>query len=103
MLNARIMFSCIQKLISYQHEEYVEVLCALITNIGGKLSSAFKNKPGKQKTFDDIFAKLTAIQRQEEGALKVNLHIRFTILDLLDLRKNNWISRREVQGPKTIA
>ncbi|KAH9395674.1 Eukaryotic translation initiation factor 4 gamma [Tyrophagus putrescentiae] len=103
MLNVRIMFSCIQKLLSHQHEEYVEVLCALITNIGGKLSSAIKNKPGKQKTFDDIFAKLTAIQRQEEGALKVNLHIRFTILDLLDLRKNNWISRRKVQGPKTIA
>ena len=103
MLSSRVMFVCMHELLIHQHEDYVEVLCALITNIGGNFSSAIKNKPVERKTFDDIFAKLTAIQRQEKGALKVNLHIRFTILDLLDLRKNNWISRRKVQGPKTIA
>ncbi len=113
MLNVRIMFSCMQRLISQQHEEYVEALCVLITNIGGNLSSAIeKNKLGEQEAFDEIFAKLTAIQRQEEGALKVCSRIRFTILELLDLRKNNWIGRRKKnwirrrkvkQWPKTIA
>ena len=103
MLNAKIMFSCFRNLLLHQHEEYIEYLCALITNIGANLTKAIKSKSSDQMgDFDSIFKQLKLIH-DNQAPLKVSSRIRFMILDLLDLRKNNWIPRRKADGPKTIA
>ena len=102
MLNTKIMFSCFETLLGHEHEDYIECLCALITNIGSMLSERSKGKNDALKRFDSIFNKLDSIQK-EEVEFEVSSRIRFMILDLLDLRKNNWVPRRKTEGPKTIA
>ncbi|XP_027199755.2 uncharacterized protein LOC113793879 [Dermatophagoides pteronyssinus] len=107
MLNASIMFSCFEYLlkhfIDHNHEEYIECLCALITNIGQNLTEQIRIKyPDHIPKFDKIFNQLEKIYNEELDA-KVSPRIRFMILDLLDLRKNQWIPRRKTEGPKLIA
>lgn len=38
----------------------------------------------------------------DEKKSKVSSRIRFMILDVLDLRANKWVPRREIDNPKTI-
>ncbi|OTF80485.1 eukaryotic translation initiation factor 4 gamma-like protein [Euroglyphus maynei] len=107
MLNASIMFSCFEHLfkhfIDHNHEEYIECLCALITNIGKNLTEQIKMKyPDHIPNFDKIFNQLEKIYNEELDT-KVSPRIRFMILDLLDLRKNQWVPRRKTEGPKLIA
>lgn len=104
MLNTQIMFTCFNYLLNNSNEEYIECLCALITNIGQRLTEtidATKNA-GQRNQFENVFNDLAAIQEQK-SKLKASARIRFMILDLLDLRKNNWVPRRKVEGPKLIA
>ena len=104
MLNAKIMFGCFHTLLNHEHEEYIECLCALMTNIGSNLTNAIKSKSNdknQQNSFEMIFSKLKDIY--DEKSFNVSSRIRFAILDLLDLRKNNWVPRRKAEGPKTIA
>lgn len=104
MLNAKIMFACFMNLLKHQHEEYIECLCALITNIGLDLTNAIKKSKSNDsmENFDSIFKQLKEIY-DGKSELKASSRIRFTILDLIDLRKDNWIPRRKAEGPKTIA
>ncbi|KAI2795460.1 Eukaryotic translation initiation factor 4 gamma [Blomia tropicalis] len=104
MLSVNIMFSCFETLLRYQHEDYIECLCALITNIGKNFTEAIKDKQDKKDIhlFEKIMSKLKQIYEQKEE-LKVSSRIRFMILDLLDLKDNRWVPRRKAEGPKTIA
>lgn len=63
-------------------DKYIECICTLITTIGFKLENSLKSD------FDDIIiSKLKEISNDRK---KFKPRIRFMILDLLDLRQNNW-------------
>ena len=54
-----------------------------------------------QKTlmsFDHYFGKMEGLVKDK----KVPARVRFLIQDVIDLRKSNWIPRREKAGPKTL-
>ncbi|XP_046917063.2 uncharacterized protein LOC124497453 [Dermatophagoides farinae] len=107
MLNASIMFACftylLKNFVEYNHEEYIECLCALITNIGRTLTDQIRMKfQDHIPKFDTLFNQLEKIYN-EESETKVSPRIRFMILDLLELRKNKWIPRRKKEGPKLIS
>lgn len=105
MLNIKIMFSCFLTLIELGHEDYIECLCTLITNIGKTVSESLVSvtKDDKRRVmWDEIFNRIKNIH-DGKSDIKVSSRIKFMILDLLDLRDSNWVPRRKTEGPKTIA
>lgn len=102
MINAAIIYSCFSALISSHHEDYVECLCALITNIGEKVE-----RDHFQPTFNETLAYLKRLyeneNKKDKSLPEISSRVRFMILDLLELKKDNWVSRRKKDGPKTIA
>ncbi|KAJ3170194.1 hypothetical protein HDU88_008820 [Geranomyces variabilis] len=75
-------------------EEDVESLCKLLTTIGPHLDAKGANGPIMDQYFDRI-AKLSVHPT-------LSARIRFMLLDLIDMRKDNWKARTEAAGPKTL-
>ncbi|TKS81437.1 Eukaryotic translation initiation factor 4 gamma 1 [Collichthys lucidus] len=93
MLTEVIMHDCIVKLLKNHDEESLECLCRLLSTIGKDLDFE-KAKP----RMDQYFNQMEKIIKER----KTSSRIRFMLQDVLDLRRNNWVSRRGDQGPKTI-
>jgi len=101
MLNGKIMHECILKLLCQTDEESLECLCRLVTTIGQLLEQETKTKQdqgNKTYNFEDYFNKMQGLV----GEKKISARVRFLMQDVIDLRKANWIKRREDAGPKTI-
>ena len=107
MLNVKIMISCVQRLLSPIEEENIECLCTLLRTIGPKLAEDCRSK-NNDKALDPLFAQLTQIAndiKSKRGeAAKLSSRVRFLILDILDMKKNDWQERSIQKGdrPKTI-
>ncbi|XP_058452244.1 eukaryotic translation initiation factor 4 gamma 3-like [Malaya genurostris] len=97
LLTHKIMYSCINILLSEDmlDEESLECLCKLLTTIGGRMEQEC-DPQGLQYCFD----RLQDIV--DKKSLQVCSRIRFMILDVMDLRKNNWQPRRAAAAPKTM-
>uniref|UniRef100_A0A8C9RYQ0 Eukaryotic translation initiation factor 4 gamma 3 n=1 Tax=Scleropages formosus TaxID=113540 RepID=A0A8C9RYQ0_SCLFO len=93
MLTEAIMHDCVVKLLKNHDEESLECLCRLLTTIGKDLDFE-KAKP----RMDQYFNQMEKIVKER----KTSSRIRFMLQDVIDLRLNNWVSRRADQGPKTI-
>ncbi|XP_041427732.1 eukaryotic translation initiation factor 4 gamma 3 isoform X7 [Xenopus laevis] len=93
MLTEAIMHDCVVKLLKNHDEESLECLCRLLTTIGKDLDFE-KAKP----RMDQYFHQMVKIVKER----KTSSRIRFMLQDIIDLRLNNWVSRRADQGPKTI-
>ncbi|XP_066547258.1 eukaryotic translation initiation factor 4 gamma 3 isoform X2 [Amia ocellicauda] len=93
MLTEAIMHDCVVKLLKNHDEESLECLCRLLTTIGKDLDFE-KAKP----RMDQYFTQMEKIVKER----KTSSRIRFMLQDVIDLRLNNWVSRRADQGPKTI-
>lgn len=96
MLTERIMHECIKKLLGdYQNpdEEDVEALCKLMSTIGVIIDHV------KAKEHIDAYFK-----RMENlsNNMKLSSRLRFMLKDVIDLRRNGWLERRKVEGPKKI-
>ncbi|XP_027021188.2 eukaryotic translation initiation factor 4 gamma 3 isoform X3 [Tachysurus fulvidraco] len=93
MLTEAIMHDCVVKLLKNHDDESLECLCRLLTTIGKDLDFE-KAKP----RMDQYFNQMEKIVKER----KTSSRIRFMLLDVIDLRLHNWVSRRTDQGPKTI-
>lgn len=99
-LTCKIMYTCINILLSEDmlDEESLECLCKLLTTIGGRMEKdAVQDSQGLQYCFE----RLQEIA-DRKATLQVSNRTRFMILDLVDLRKNNWQPRRAQAAPKTM-
>eukprot|EP00871_Galdieria_phlegrea_P005738 jgi/Galph1/651/GphlegSOOS_G5380.1 len=99
ILERIIRDECIPRLASISlvpnpDEDDVESLCKLLTSVGAKLDS----RPENRTILDQYFEKLDRFRT----AVKLPSRIRFMIMDLHDLRKNNWVERRQEAQAKTI-
>ncbi|KAI1306316.1 hypothetical protein F5Y03DRAFT_394558 [Xylaria venustula] len=97
MLTERIMHECVRKLVDYQgipDEAEVESLCKLLRTIGGNLDAAEKGKPMMDAYFQRIqsMIELTGLPSR----------LQFMLMDVVDLRKANWVSKEANKGPKTL-
>ncbi|GAP89210.1 putative eukaryotic translation initiation factor 4 gamma [Rosellinia necatrix] len=97
MLTERIMHECVRKLVDYSgipDEAEVESLCKLLRTIGGNLDAAEKGKPMMDAYF----------QRIQNMIDLPNLpsRLQFMLMDVVDLRKANWVSKEANKGPKTL-
>ncbi|XP_017890862.1 eukaryotic translation initiation factor 4 gamma 3-like isoform X3 [Ceratina calcarata] len=96
MLTTNIMHRCMTDLLNQSDEDNLECLCKLLTTVGRDLEA----KAGPQD-MQDYFNKMQDIvARRNQG--KISSRIRFMLQDVIDLRANKWIPRRDDSNPKTI-
>ncbi|ODA78451.1 hypothetical protein RJ55_05832 [Drechmeria coniospora] len=97
MLTERIMHECVHKLVDYKgipDEAEIESLSKLLRTIGANLDQTDKGRPMMDAYFQRIH---TMIELPELPS-----RLKFMLLDVLDLRKANWVSKEANKGPKTL-
>ncbi|WFD34925.1 hypothetical protein MCUN1_001771 [Malassezia cuniculi] len=99
MLQPRIMHTCIVRLLrttTEPEEDEIESVCRLLTTVGALLDTTVGNHKSRMdvyfKRIDDI------LQRPN-----LSSRMRFMLMDVVDLRANNWVPRHDTTAPKTIA
>ena len=98
MVSHAIIFQCIHTLFTDIKEnkksknENIECICKLITTIGKYL-----DKEEYKKRLEKY---LNLLEKMSDDKLN-DFRSRFMIKDLLDLKKNNWVSRRSIEVVKT--
>ncbi|CAB4041113.1 eukaryotic translation initiation factor 4 gamma 1 isoform X1, partial [Paramuricea clavata] len=94
LLTENIVHDCVLKLLRAGDEESLESMCKLLFTIGEDLDSD-KAKPRMDQYFDQINRIIIAE--------KVSSRVIFMLRDVVELRQNEWVARREGHyNPKTI-
>ncbi|XP_012530181.1 eukaryotic translation initiation factor 4 gamma 3 isoform X2 [Monomorium pharaonis] len=96
ILTTKIMHRCIRHLLEQNDEDNLECLCKLLTTIGKDLELK-----GPAEEMQEYFNKMQEIVARK-GQSKISSRIRFMLQDVIDLRANRWIPRRNENNPKTI-
>ncbi|XP_042241638.1 eukaryotic translation initiation factor 4 gamma 1-like isoform X3 [Homarus americanus] len=99
MLTSPIMMRIIGTLLEKGDEESLECLCKLLTTIGKILESQCAQQPKAMSELDKHFKHMDRVVNERQ----TNSRVRFLMMDVIDLRQNNWIPRREDSKPKTKA
>ena len=99
MLTSLIMMRIIQTLLDKADSESLECLCKLLSTIGFLLEPQVNNVSEKCDEFNRHFECMGKIINDKSTPSRV----RFLMMDVIDLRKNNWVARREENMPKTKA
>lgn len=114
LISAKIMIFLLPQLLDGRDdkgnidEEKVECFAKLMTVIGQIIEQqgqAMKNigKPDVQNKLQECWRKVEIMAGKAEGDLSVSNRIKFMLLDLLEMRGNDWTSRRKVESAKTIS
>ncbi|ROT85253.1 Eukaryotic translation initiation factor 4 gamma 3 [Penaeus vannamei] len=99
MLTSPIMMRIIGTLLEKRDEESLECLCKLLTTIGKLLETQCNQQPKAMQELEKTFC---TDGENSERPLN-NSRVRFLMMDVIDLRRNKWIPRREDNKPKTKA
>uniref|UniRef100_A0A0C9S288 TSA: Wollemia nobilis Ref_Wollemi_Transcript_21688_3067 transcribed RNA sequence n=1 Tax=Wollemia nobilis TaxID=56998 RepID=A0A0C9S288_9CONI len=99
MIPERIVHHCVQELLGPDAkvtpaEENVEALCQLFNTVGKQL----EENPKSRIINDSYFARMKELSKNSN----LQSRMRFMVRDVLDLRANKWIPRREEVKAKTI-
>eukprot|EP00252_Welwitschia_mirabilis_P019159 TRINITY_DN436_c0_g1_i1.p1 TRINITY_DN436_c0_g1~~TRINITY_DN436_c0_g1_i1.p1 ORF type:complete len:802 (-),score=177.60 TRINITY_DN436_c0_g1_i1:209-2614(-) len=99
MIPERIVHHCVQELLGHDAnvtpaEENVEALCQLFNTVGKQLEGNQRS----QMLIDAYFARMKELSKSQQ----LPARMRFMVRDVLDLRANNWVPRREEVKAKTI-
>lgn len=97
MLTERIMHECVHKLVNYKgmpDEAEIESLCKLLRTIGANLDTTEKGRPAMDAYFQRM------LQMAELPELQSRM--KFMLMDIVDLRRANWLSKEGNKGPKTL-
>lgn len=95
MLSKSVIRECLVRLlgnVENPDEEDLESTCKLLTTVGKQFEET------SARPMDVVFERLLALTKND----LVSSRIRFMIMDVVDLRRNKWNSRKEVV-PTTIA
>ncbi|KAI1376767.1 hypothetical protein F4677DRAFT_459581 [Hypoxylon crocopeplum] len=97
MLTERIMHECVKKLVDYSgipDEAEIESLSKLLQTIGANLDAADKGRV----MMDAYFSRIQSMVDHPE----LPSRLKFMLMDVIDLRRVNWISKETNKGPKTL-
>lgn len=114
LISAKIMIFLLPQLLDGRDdkgnvdEEKVECFAKLMTVIGQIIEQqgqAMKEigKPDVQNKLHDCWRKVEVMAGKAKGDISVSNRIKFMLLDLLEMRGNNWTSRRKEESAKTIS
>ncbi|XP_067951559.1 eukaryotic translation initiation factor 4 gamma 3-like [Watersipora subatra] len=96
MLTGNIMHQCVTSLLKASDEESLEYLCKLWTTIGKSMDSEEKARAYNDQYFQQMKKIATGQIRN------VGVRIKFALKDVIELRENNWVPRRDKNIPKTL-
>ncbi|XP_018310544.1 eukaryotic translation initiation factor 4 gamma isoform X4 [Mycetomoellerius zeteki] len=99
ILTTKIMHRCIRHLLDQNDEDNLECLCKLLTTIGKDLE--LKGQQANTEEMQEYFNRMQELVARK-GHSKISSRIRFMLQDVIDLRANKWIPRRNENNPKTI-
>lgn len=109
LLNTDTMHDCINTLLGtpgnwkQNHDlQDLELLCRLLTTVGEYLEQKSKNvkkKPELETNFEAYFDRLHQLTKDKT----LDARIRFSMEDVIALRRNRWVSRRAAEGPLKIS
>jgi translation initiation factor 4G len=98
MLTGRIMRECIKKLLELDEsgpdESEVESLVSLLNTVGANLEQMERGSA----LMDAYFERITSIMNHPD----LPSRLKYKLMDVIDLRKRGWQSRRDDRGPMTI-
>ncbi|KAG8832145.1 hypothetical protein FRC17_001935 [Serendipita sp. 399] len=94
MLTERIMHRCILKLLDEPAEEDIESVCQLLKTVGLALSG-----PKGKESMEMYFGRMKELSQDPN----VSQRIRFMLMDVIDLRARNWVSKTQIAAPSTLA
>ncbi|KAH6985040.1 hypothetical protein BKA56DRAFT_671486 [Ilyonectria sp. MPI-CAGE-AT-0026] len=97
MLTERIMHECVHKLVDYKgvpDETEIESLSKLLRTIGANLDATDKGRP----MMDAYFQRIQTMADLPD----LPSRLRFMLMDVIDLRRANWVSKETNKGPKTL-
>ncbi|XP_063235143.1 eukaryotic translation initiation factor 4 gamma 1-like isoform X2 [Bacillus rossius redtenbacheri] len=91
MLTPNIILRCIKHLLDEGDEESLECLCKLVTTVGKDLEQRQSLAP----YFDEM-------RKRSQRKDQISSRVRFMLQDVIDMRQNKWVPRRDDSNPKTI-
>ncbi|KAI1393781.1 uncharacterized protein F4822DRAFT_424243 [Hypoxylon trugodes] len=97
MLTERIMHECVRKLVDYSgipDEAEIESLSKLLRTIGANLDAAEKGRAMMNAYFGRI--------QDMVNLPDLPSRLKFMLMDIIDLRRANWVSKEANKGPKTL-
>lgn len=94
LLSPKVIEFCFSSLLAEPDSINIEAFCKLMSTVGRQYESRNRQK------IDGFFDKLKEIKDDETSDL--DNRIRFMILDIIELRENNWIERRKQNVATTI-
>ncbi|KAI2778969.1 hypothetical protein F4815DRAFT_446794 [Daldinia loculata] len=97
MLTERIMHECVKKLVDHPgipDDAEVESLSKLLRTIGANLDATDKGRV----MMDAYFGRIQGMIDLPD----LPSRLKFMLMDVVDLRKANWISKEANKGPKTL-
>eukprot|EP00199_Chlamydomonas_sp_CCMP681_P001146 CAMPEP_0119108212 /NCGR_PEP_ID=MMETSP1180-20130426/13526_1 /TAXON_ID=3052 ORGANISM="Chlamydomonas cf sp, Strain CCMP681" /NCGR_SAMPLE_ID=MMETSP1180 /ASSEMBLY_ACC=CAM_ASM_000741 /LENGTH=774 /DNA_ID=CAMNT_0007093803 /DNA_START=23 /DNA_END=2347 /DNA_ORIENTATION=- len=101
MVKDWIMTTCMEDLLSFKGrvppEHNIEAACEMITTAGMRLTKS--DRPETKKKLEEV---LKSLEKIGSDFKNVSARIRFVIKDVLDLKKSNWVPRREVFTAKKL-
>jgi len=89
LINRTIIFGCFNELLASPDWMNIEALCKLMSSTGKLLDYRFSAE------VDQYFSIIEQFSRD----LQLNSRIRFMLLDLIELRSNDWIPRNQRDQP----
>lgn len=104
MLTTNIMDWCITTLLNIRTEEKLECLCKLLTTVGHKMEEKTGAADVDKKNFRDLTPHFQTMQSIADNKKqnKISSRVRFMLLDVIELRRNKWASRRNDCNQKTL-
>jgi translation initiation factor 4G len=99
MLTERIMHECIRKLLEFEampDEAEIESLTKLLRTVGGNLDNTEKST--SKLAMDAYFQRIQSII----DLPGLPSRLKFMLMDIVDLRRKNWVSKDTNKGPKTL-
>lgn len=104
MLVTNIMDWCINALLRIRTEEKLECLCKLLTTVGKKMEQKTPDEAWNAKQCRDLTEQFKAMEKiaSDKKSPKISSRVRFMLLDVIELRRNKWVPRRNEANPKTM-
>lgn len=100
-----VMISCFDNLMCDEtnhwkgtiEDIHLEALCKLMRTVGAEVDRQLSIKaPEKRTRFETYFERIKELSQDKK---KLNSRMRFALEEVLELRKNEWIERRQEEGP----